>query len=112
MPKDTDLTETEAVDAAWGERMIEVRVRFFTNGIAEGKGQVRPKHAWAQGMVRMERNESHGIGTSDPLPFNSLMEIPAAIERLLIAHNIRLHASDRERRYYNLPPKGPAKPTA
>lgn len=61
-------------------------------------------------MVRMEPNDAHGIGTSGPLPFNSMMEIPSAIESILIAHKIRLHASDRDRRYRNIPPKGTPSP--
>jgi hypothetical protein len=32
-----------------GEKMIEVRVRFWTNDLAEGPNRVRPKHAWASG---------------------------------------------------------------
>jgi hypothetical protein len=32
-------------EAKYSERMIEVKVRFWTDGIAEGKGIIRPKHA-------------------------------------------------------------------
>jgi hypothetical protein len=92
--------DAEAVEAAWGERMIEVRVRFWTNDLAEGKGQVRPRHAWEAGMVRMERNEAHGIAGGDPLPFQSLMDLPAVIEKLLIRDKIRLHPSTRTKKYH------------
>jgi len=63
-------------EAKCGERMIEVKVRFWTGQIAEGEGQILPKHAWTSGVVRMERNESHSIIPKDPRPFNSLMELP------------------------------------
>ena len=84
--------------AKHGERMLEVRVRFWTNDLADGKGTIWPKHGWSSGMVYMDRNESHGITPTDPLPFNSLMELPRIVERVLIANKIVLHES-RERRY-------------
>lgn len=95
------MTKKESrVKAAHGERMIEVKVRFWTNGLVEGKGYVLPKHAWASGAVRMERNESHGIIPKKPIIFNSLMEIPAKIEKVLIDHGIVLHGSDKMDKYY------------
>jgi hypothetical protein len=109
MPK---TTQVDAVTQAakHGERMLEVRVRFWTNDLADGKGTVWPKHGWSSGMVYMERNASHGIGPSDPLPFNSLMELPGVIERVLIAHKVVLHASSRTKRYVAPPPEGKAPP--
>lgn len=74
-----------------GERMLEVKVRFWTNEIVEGKGQIMPKHAWTSGEVRMRHNESHGIIPEDSILFNSLMELPQVIERVLIQHGIKLH---------------------
>ncbi len=44
-----------------GEQMVEVRVRFWTDGIVEGDGRVSPKHAWGGGMARMKPNKPHGI---------------------------------------------------
>ena len=72
------------------ERMIEVKLRFWTNGIARGRGYIRPKHAWTAGTVRMERNESHDIRPDKGLPFNSLLDVGAVVERVLIAHGISL----------------------
>ena len=88
-----------AREAKWGERMIEVKVRFWTNGIAESEGQVLPKHAWGSGMVRIERNKYHGITPEQPEPFNSLLELPAVIERVLIQHGIVIHLSRRMQKY-------------
>lgn len=81
----------ESREARYGERMIEVRVRFWTDEIAEAEGQIVPKHAWVSGVVRMQRNESHGIVPRNPRPFNSLMELPQVIERALIDHGVKLH---------------------
>lgn len=78
--------------------MIEVKVRFWTNNIA-GKGKVSPKHGRTGGVVRMEGNEAHGIKPGKPRPFNSLMEIPAVIERVLIEHGVSLHRNRKLRKY-------------
>jgi hypothetical protein len=80
--------------------MIEVKIRFWTNNLATGKGSVLPKHAWPLGTVRMERNETHGIKPKRPRPFNSVMELTAVIERVLIDHGVVLHLEKRMRRYW------------
>ena len=89
--------------AKYGERMIEVRVRFWTNDLIEGqvKGEVIPKHAWASGMVAMDRNETHGISPGSPKPFHTLMDMPSVIEKVLIQHGIVLHPSDKMQKYVN-----------
>ena len=84
--------------AQHGQKMIEVKVRFWTDDLAE-EGHIIPKHAWTAGVVRMKRNESHGIVPEAPIPFNSLAEVSAVIEQVLIDHEIRLHASRRTQRY-------------
>jgi hypothetical protein len=89
----------EAREAAHGQRMIEVRVRFWTNNIVEGKGKVLPKHAWGAGVVRLEPNSAHGISSGQPLTFNSLLELPWRIERLVREQGIVLHLSNQERKY-------------
>ena len=89
----------EQIEAQQGERMIEVKIRFWTNDIAVGKGSVIPKHAWSSGVVRMERNASHGIVPESPAPFHSLMDLTSVIEKVLIAHGVILHTSRRMRKY-------------
>lgn len=88
-----------ARDAEWGKRMIEIKVRFWTDKIVEGKGKVRPKHAWAHGVVRVESNNVHGVIPKKPLPFNSLMELPSIIEKVLLQHGITLHLGKKMRKY-------------
>ena len=93
MPEDVESRE-----AAQGQRMIEIRVRFWTNDLAEGEGRVLPKHAWGRGIVRISSNRSHGIVPRKPTPFNSMAEIPGKIEKVLIDNGITIHR-DRERKY-------------
>jgi hypothetical protein len=88
--------------AEQGERMIEVKIRFWTNDIASGKGSVRPKHAWASGVVRVERNKTHDINPGSPRPFHSLMDLPAVIEKVLIEHGIVLHLNRRMKKYFDV----------
>ena len=89
----------ESREAKYGEKMIEVKVRFWTDEIAEGEGRVKPRNAWTAGVVRMQRNESHGIIPKYPRPFNSLMELPAVIEKVLIEHRITLHRVSKTKEY-------------
>ena len=97
------MAEIESrVKAAYMERMIEVKIRFWTNGFVEGRGYIKPKHAWASGVVRMERNESHGIVPKGATHFHSLMDIPAAIEKVLINHSISIHRSNKMEKYFQI----------
>lgn len=92
----------EQREASQGEKMIEVKIRFWTNDIAEKDGMIRPKHAWAGGVVRMERNESHDITPQQPVVFHSLMDITAVIEKVLIAHDVTLHSSRKMDKYFEV----------
>lgn len=80
--------------------MIEVKIRFWTNNIATEKGNVRPKHAWSSGVVRMEGNKAHGIKPGKPIPFHNLLDIAGAIEKALIKHDIQLHIPRRMKKYF------------
>jgi hypothetical protein len=83
--------------------MIELKVRFWTNDLADEQGKVAPKNAWAAGVVRIESNAAHGLKAASPEPFNSLPELGAVIERVLIQHGIKLHPSTKERKYRRSP---------
>lgn len=93
------MRKKAGVKAAQGENMIDVRLRFWTNNIAEGKGKVLPKHAWSSGVVRMQANNTHGIIPRNPKPFQSLLDIGAVIESALIEHGVVLHKSPRMKKY-------------
>ena len=89
----------QAQKPKYGEKMIEVKIRFWTNNLAHNKDSIQPKHAWTSGVVRMERNDSHGIVPGYPSPFNSLMEIPMVIEKVLMKHDIKLHRDHKMGKY-------------
>ncbi len=80
--------------APWGERTIKMTVRFWTDDIASGSGRIRPKHAWTSGDVALAANDAHGI-TRRRRKFNSLGELAAVIERLLIEGDVKLHPSTK-----------------
>ncbi len=86
-------------EAKQGEKMIEVKIRLWTNNISQESGKVIPKHAWASGVVRIERNDTHGVKPSAPVPFHSLLDVGKAIESVLIKHGIVLQRSRQMRKY-------------
>lgn len=93
------MPDIEALEAKQGERMIEIKLRFWTNDIATEAGQIIAKNAWVSGVVRMERNPSHGITPQNPVPFHSLLDVGAVVEKVLIAHEVMLHPSRRMKKY-------------
>ena len=89
----------ETADAKYGERMIEVSVRFWTDSIAPGpKGTVRPRHALTRGEAHVTPNEAHGINSGRPQFFNSLGELPLAIEKVLVNAGVKLRPFSRTRK--------------
>ncbi len=89
----------DALEAKHGKKMIEVRIRFWTDNIARQSGKVIPKHAWTSGVVHIQGNESHGIVPGNPRPFNSLLDIGQVIERVLLEHGVVLIPSRRMEKY-------------
>ena len=81
--------EAESREAKHGEKTIEVKIRFWTNSIAQSKGHIAPKHCWPSGMVTVPANKSHEISSNCPLPFRSLIDIPNVLERALIEWTLR-----------------------
>jgi hypothetical protein len=67
--------------------------------VANGGSVTGSKHAWTAGMVRMQTNKAHGITSSAPVPFNSLLELTTAIEKVLLRQGIRLHPSGKMKKY-------------
>lgn len=98
MPIKTDVA---AKEAKHGQKMIEVKIRFWTDDMSSEKGLVIPKHAWASGVVRVEKNEVHGIKPSTPIPFNSLLDLGTSVERTLIEHGVVLHSSRKMKKYFS-----------
>ena len=83
--------DIQSIEANFGEKTIEVRLRFFTNSIADIKGHVLPKHCWPVGMATMPKNDSHGIRNVKPHPFHSLEEISSVVEEILADAGIAVH---------------------
>lgn len=79
-------------EAKHGEKMIELKVRFWTDGIS-GPKQIRAKHGWTSGIVRIKTNRTHGIMRGKARPFNSMLDLGSAIEQVLKDHGIVLHVS-------------------
>ena len=96
MATDKSLAE---IEAKYGEKMIEIKLRFWTNDIASDSGKVLPKHAWSNGVVRIEGNKAHGIVPGAPKPFHSLLDVGAVIEKTLIEHGIVLHINKKMSKY-------------
>ena len=88
----------EAREAKHGEKMIELKIRFWTDELCE-PGKVIPKHALTAGVVRIKPNKAHGISPGKARPFNSLLDLGASIEKVLKEHGIVLHPSSGMRSY-------------
>jgi hypothetical protein len=97
-----EKSESEAREAKWGEKMIEVKIRFWTNDLTDKPDVIIPKHGWTSGVVRMEKNKSHGIVPGKPRMFHSLLDIGTAIERTLKDHDIVLRPSPTMEHYLSV----------
>jgi hypothetical protein len=96
-PSEAPALETRA--AKHGQRMLEVRVRFWTDDIAKKKGDVIPKHAWGSGMINIDRNEAHGLIPEKWLAFNSMAEIASVIEKCLLENDVKIISSRKMKKY-------------
>lgn len=92
--------DIEMREAKHGEKMIEIKLRFWTDDIAPEEGKIIPKHARTSGVVSIEPNRSHGITAKNPTPFRSLLDVGSIIEKVLIDHGVVLHPSRRMKRYW------------
>ena len=97
------MSKGKTVAARFGERMIEIKIKFWTNNIARSRGQVVPKRAWDSGMVLIERNAAHGIVPRKPLPFHGVMDLSRAIAKVLVAQGITLQLNAKSRKLLTSP---------
>jgi len=79
------------VEAPHGTKMVEITIKFWTDGLAETEDKVLPKHMHNSGNIRLAANKTHGIAAEKPTVFNSITELPAKIEELLAHHKIVVH---------------------
>ena len=103
MPQTLDTDEIASREAEHGQKMIEIKVRFWTDKLASEQGHIIPKHAWAGGVVRIKANPAHGISEGKPKVFDSLTEIPALIEETLIEQGIKLRVGNKMGKYLKQP---------
>ena len=89
------IEDSHSLKANHGEKMIEFKVRFWTNDIADTQGHILPKHCWPAGMVYASKNDSHGIKSSRKMPFHSLDEVQKAIEQAMEDVGIKVHESTK-----------------
>ena len=90
----------DSVEAKHGEKMIEVKIRFWTDGLAEVPGHIKLKHCWSAGIVSVPKNESHGIASGNRKPFNSLMELTYAVEQAMADAGLRIHRGQTRKGLY------------
>jgi hypothetical protein len=84
----------------WGQRTIRLTVAFHTNRISKKAGYVVKREAWDTGTVVPHTNRAHGITPGRPVVhFNSLAELPFAIEKCLIAHGVKVRPGRRSQKY-------------
>jgi hypothetical protein len=88
-----NTTAPAARIAKHGEKMIEIRIRFWTDGIAVQKGKIIPKHSWDSGVIVMEGNKAHEITPASPQPFNSILDLTSALAKVLTQHGVILHTN-------------------
>lgn len=74
-----------------GERMIELRIRFWTNDIdGNPKGTITQRVCWDGGVVYAVRNRSHGIRRKGESRFRGLCQLLCSVEKVLEKQDIRL----------------------
>ena len=71
-------------------------VRFWTNEIA-GPGPIKPKHGWDSGMIHITANPSHRLKSIKAVPFQSLMDLPRAMEKVIIECELTLLSGTKVR---------------
>jgi len=88
--------------ARHGHRMIEVRIKFWTDKIAAGRnGNIIPKHAWDSGVVVMTANPDHSIKSEgNPEILHSILDLPSTVAKVLTDHGVTLHTDRRSRKLF------------
>ncbi|MCK4456298.1 MAG: hypothetical protein KAW39_01005 [Thermoplasmata archaeon] len=73
----------------YGEKTIELTVRFWTNDISRKENHIVPRVCWEHGMITLKKNESHGLAVKRK-PFKSIAHLSRAVEELLKASNVEV----------------------
>jgi hypothetical protein len=51
MVDEVDQPDTREREAKYGQKMISVNIRFWTDELASEEGKIVPKNAWVHGVV-------------------------------------------------------------
>jgi hypothetical protein len=80
-------------------KMIQVKIYFWTNGMVPQKGGVLAKHAWDCGHVVLPANPKHHIRAGGRKQFRTLLQLGSAIEELLQKNGVTVHMGRGSRKY-------------
>jgi hypothetical protein len=95
------MRRTKAVPK--GERMIEVRLKFFTDELSGRPGYIVPGYCWDHGVVVVSANQAHEVKVGgNPLIFHTLDGIPDAVTRALHRSGVTLVPGYGTRKRYGL----------
>jgi hypothetical protein len=96
------MSKHRRVVAPHGQKMITLKVRFWTDNISKKPGAQLKKECWDAGVVSIAGNRSHGFQTeTETLPFNSLPQLLSTLEKLFIKHGIQMHLGSTSIRYHS-----------
>lgn len=73
--------------AKWGERMIRVSIRFWTDALPE---EADERSSWDYGMISLDTNKSRAI-KADKIFFDSRKELLPKMKELLKRNKITLY---------------------
>lgn len=79
------------VQATYSDKIIQVKIRFWTDGIAKKEGHIIPKHCYSSGYVLIAASRIHGIPTGIKAPFVSISGLPKAIDKVMAEAQLILH---------------------
>ena len=78
-----------------GERTIEVRLRFWTDGIASKDGHLLTGFCWEYGKAYVIANPTHGLKAGDQIDFKNLSDLPQAVARALESAGVKAIVANR-----------------
>jgi hypothetical protein len=81
------------VKAGPKQKTIEVRLRFWTDGLAGREGNILPAVCWDSGKAFVIANSAHGIGAGAQVDFKDLAGIPRAVAKSLDSAGVTVRKS-------------------
>lgn len=87
-----------------GRKTLKVSVVFWTNNIAKMDGEIKPRHAWGAGIVRLKANRLHGVRKQED-HFYSIEELGEKIKKILRSAKVKLHKHRRSENIESLAKK-------